>query len=401
MTADPAQSLDPESILAEARERAGLEDFGAEAFREGLVRLLASLEGEARLNAAGRAAQRERTLGLLVNRLRVEDHFHRHPEIREERIQAPLFIAGLARTGTTLLHRLLASDPGLEAVLWWECRNPAPFPGARPGERDPRIAEAESQVKLILETMPVLAAIHPWDAQGPDEEILLMEHSFRSQVPESSAHVPGYRAWLDACDQRPAYATLKQLLQFLQWQKRRAGRAAERWVLKAPCHLSTLGVLFEVFPDAKVVQTHRDPLETIPSVASMYRALWGLASDAVDAREVGRQCLDRWARALKSCLDYRERRGGERFLDVWYEDVLRDPLGQARRIQAFLGREPGEGAERAMRAWLAGNPREGRAAHEYGMQEFGLTREAIEREFAAYRERFILSRASRPRAAGA
>jgi hypothetical protein len=390
---EPGAALDEGGILAEARARAGLEDFGDESFRAGLSRLLASLEREARLSPAGRAAQRERAIGLLVNRLRAQQHFARHPEILEQRIEAPLFVVGLARTGTTLLHRLLASDPGLSAVLWWECRSPAPFPGARPGEPDPRIADAESQVKLILETAPVLASIHPWDARGPDEEILLMEHSFWSHVPESGANVPSYRAWVDASDPRPAYAYLKRLLQFLQWQKRRAGRAGERSVLKSPCHLAAIEVLFETFPDARVVQTHRDPLETIPSVASMYRALWSLASDEVDPREVGRQCADRYGRALRHCLDHRARRGDGRFLDVWYEDVLRDPLAEVRRIHAFLGRALGPAAERAMRAWLAANPREGRGAHAYSAAEFGLTRAGLERDFASYRERFILPRA--------
>ena len=265
--------LAPEDVVAEANAKAGRDRFDDESFREALARLLTSLDREAGLSAVGRATQRARSVESLVLRHGLEQHEARHPEIRAEEVAAPLVIAGLARTGTTLLHRLLSVDPGLTAARWWEVRFPAPFPGFDWRGPDPRIAEAHAQVKWILENQPVLAAIHPWDAEGPDEEIMLMEHSFLSWVPESGANVPGYRAWLDAQDLRPAYTLLRRLLQFLQWQKRRRGERAGRWVLKAPMHLGFVDLLLETFPGAHVIQTHRDPLETLPSVASFYFAL--------------------------------------------------------------------------------------------------------------------------------
>jgi hypothetical protein len=323
----------------------------------------------------------------------LEQHEARHPEIAREEIGAPLVIVGLARTGTTMLHRLLAADPGLYAARWWEVRFPAPPPGwdsrgASPAP-DPRIAEARAQVAWILEHQPVLAAIHPWDAEGPDEEIMLMEHSFLSHVPESGANLPSYRAWLDAQDLRPAYALLRRLLRFLQWQKRRRGEAAERWVLKTPMHLGYLDLLFETFPGAHVIQTHRDPLETIPSVASMYLALWGLATEKPDPREVGRQCLERYAGALRRCLAVRDRLPAERFVDVDYRAVARDPVAEVRRIYAAVSRTLTPEAEAAMRAWVEKNPREHRPPHEYAMETFGYTRDALLREFAGYRARFL------------
>jgi hypothetical protein len=337
----------------------------------------------------------------------LEAHEARHPEIGREEIAAPLVIVGLARTGTTMLHRLLSSDPGLYSARWWEVRFPAPFPEVRsaapipevrsaapiPGwdwrGPDPRIAAARAQVAWILEHQPVLASIHPWDAEGPDEEVMLIEHSFLSWVPESGANLPSYRAWLDTQDLRPAYALLRRLLRFLQWQKRRRGEAAERWVLKSPMHLGFLDVLFETFPGARVIQTHRDPLETIPSVASFYLALWGLAAEKPDPLEVGRQCLERYAGALRRCLAVRDRLPAECFVDVDYRAVARDPLAEVRRIYGAVGRTLTPAAEAAMRAWVAKNPREHRPPHEYTMETFGYTREAIEREFAAYRARFI------------
>lgn len=385
--------LDEASVLAEARRRAGRDDFGDEGFREPLRVLLDALDREAGLHPGGRAAQRARIVESLVTRLRVQDHLERHPEILDEELGAPVVVVGLARTGTTMLQRLLASDPDACALLWWEARSPAPFPGSRWRERDPRVADARRQVRQILEAVPELAAIHPWDPEGPDEEILLLEHTFLSLVPESGANLPGYRAWLTHQDLAPGYAYLKRLLQFLQWQKRESGRGAGRWVLKSPCHLAYLERLFETFPGARVIQTHRDPLETIPSVASLYSALWRLASDRVDEREVGRQCMERWSWALERCLRARDAMPGERFFDVWYREVGADPMAAVRRIYAFLGRALTRDAESAMRRWTREHARERRAAHEYTLERFGLTRDTVERAFAEYRERFIVGRA--------
>ena len=384
-------SLDEASIVAEARAKAGLDDFGDESFREAMRVLLAALDREAGLLDFGRAAQRARVVDLLVNRLRAEDAFRRHPEILAEPIAPPLVIVGLPRTGTTLLHRTLAQDRRLFSARWFECRYPAPLPGAVPGGPDPRIAQAEAEVQAMLSGSPALAAIHPLDAHAADEEILLLEHSFYSTVPESGANVPSYGRWLDAHDQTPGYRYLRKLLQLLQWQKRRAGQQAERWVLKTPHHLGFADVLLEVFPGALIVQTHRDPVESIPSLASMITALWSLVAEHVDPQEVARQWSAKMARALDRCLAVRDRHP-DRFVDVWFLDAVRDPVGQARRIYEAAGLVLTSEAEAAMHAFMATNPREGRPPHQYTLAEFGLTEDGIARDFAAYRERFILNR---------
>jgi len=396
MGEDASPAFDEASILTEARAVSGLQDFGDESFREPLRVLLHSLDTEANLSAAGRTAQRTRILDSLVVRLRAEDHIHRHPEILDEKIEAPVVIVGLARTGTTLLQRLLASDPFFQSVLWWECRNPAPFPGSDWTAHDPRVDDAREQVRSILEAVPQLAAIHPWDPEGPDEEVLLLEHAFLSQVPESGANLPSYRTWLTEQDLTPGYEYVARMLRFLQWQKKRAGRSGEAWILKSPCHLAYLDVLFRVFPDVRVIQTHRDPLETIPSVASMYSALWELATDEVDRTLVGRQCRERYAWALSLSLRMRDRLPAERFHDIWFRDVLREPMEQVRRIYAWLDRELSPVAERAMLRWLGENARDKRAPHEYTMETFGYTARGLARDFARYRERFIIGREEGP-----
>jgi hypothetical protein len=385
----PVAVFDEASILAEARQKAGFDDFGDESFREPLRVLLDSLEREAELSEIGRATQRGRLVDSLVTRLVTESYIQRHPEILEREIDQPVVIVGLARTGTTMLHRLLGSGPDFEAARWWEVRYPAPFPGSDWRRDDPRIPAAHEEVRMTLEAVPVLATVHPWDPEGADEEIMLLEHSFMSHVPESGANLPSYRAWLDRQDLVPAYRYLRRLLQFVDWQKHEAGRRRGRWLLKAPFHLGYIDALLDVFPGARVLQTHRDPLETIPSAASMYRALWELNTDHVDAHEVGRQVCERYSWALERCMRSRERLPEGTFLDVAYRDVQADPLAQAGRVYEWLGMEESAEAVRAMEAWLADNRRDQRPPHRYTLEEFGYTPEGLAAEFSEYRKRHI------------
>jgi hypothetical protein len=380
--------LELRALLAEAERRTGLSDFGDLAFLEPLEHLLESLREEAGLNAVGRAMQFERNVGLLVNRLRTEDHYRRHPEIDEERIEQPLMIVGLARTGTTMLHRMMASDPRWLALLWYESRNPAPFPDGERAAIDPRITDAEAEVAAMLAGSPDLIAAHPMDAHAPDEEIMLVEHAFTSWNPEAFCRVPSYSAYLDTIDLAPAYRYLVRLLRFLQWQKHRRGETATRWVLKAPFHLGSIDRLFEVFPDARIVMTHRDPAQTVPSLASLVRTLYVLGSDRVDTGEIGAHWSQRWSRALERAIASRAKRE-DRFLDVHYAELVADPMAQVRRIYAHAGLELTAAAEAQMRQWAVENERDRRPVHAYTLEEFGYTQDGLRREFAAYCERFL------------
>ena len=216
--------------------------------------------------------QRERTVNVLATRARVESWFHRHPEIADEHIGAPLVVCGLPRTGTTMLHRVIAEDPEFDSAKWYETRFPAPFDGwdpCAPDAPDERIAVAKEEVRMTLELAPELMAIHPFDATSPDEEIMLLEQSFYSAVPDSYCRLPSYAEWVDAQDQMPGYRYLLRMLQFLQWQHRQRGGVRPRWTLKSPHHLHYLRELFTLFPDATVVQTHREPEQIVPSICSM------------------------------------------------------------------------------------------------------------------------------------
>ncbi len=379
----------PRDLLEEAERATKLRDFGDAAFRAPLRVLLEALREEAPLNATGIALMRGRVLESLMTRLRTEDWIRRNPEIEREEIAAPIVVVGQTRTGTTMLHRLLASDPRHHGALWWEVRFPAPLPDTRWDAPDPRIAIAEAEVAGILAADPEQASIHPWDAQAPDEEIMLLEHTFLSHVPESFTNLPTYRAWIETQDWTPAYAYLKRFLQFLQWQKRKRGALRERWVLKTPGHLGYLDTLLRVFPGALIVQTHRDPVQTIPSAASLNRSLWRLSSDDVDDREVGRQWQARMKWAVERSLASRETIPAQQVADVGFEDVLSDPLAAVAKIYEAFGIPLTPAVRDALSQWLRDNRRDKRPAHEYSLAEFGMSEAQIRADFAAYRRRFI------------
>lgn len=385
----PEVRFETQIVLDEACRRAGLDDFGDALFLDPMRRLFASLEDEAGLHAICRATMYERILGSLVGRLSAQDYFNRHPEILDEVVVAPTVIVGLARTGSTMMHRLLSADPKVYAVRWWECRAPSPYPGSDWRNTDPRIQDAHTEVAAILEAAPELATIHPWDPEGPDEEIMLLEHAFLSGVPDAFCNVPSYRRFVMESDLRDGYAYMKRMLQFLQWQKKQAGHPAERWILKAPFHVARIPQIFEAFPDAMIVQTHRDPVETSPSIASLYSATWRTTTANVDPLLVGEQCLELWSWGIAKCLADRDAGYEDRFIDVQYEDTRKNPMDSIARIYERLDRPFSNEAREAMKLWGDENRRDKRAVHSYSLEEFGYTREGICEAFADYRARFI------------
>ena len=384
-----ATDLDLDRILSDACERASLEDFGADWFREPLQRLLRGFDEEANLNAMGRAIQRERIVAILVTRLQLEDYWRRYPEIEEEVINEPVVIIGFGRTGTTLLQRLLAADERFYATMWWEARFPVPFPGEAIENPKFRIQAALDEVKMMYETVPDLESIHPMDAMQADEEILLLEQSFFSSTPEATAKLTNFARWLDAQDQTPGYEYLKRLLQFLQWQKRKRGVSAERWILKSPHHIHYTDVLLNVFPDTKIVQTHRDPVEVMPSWASLNYSLWQQNSDDPDPIECGEHWNEKMATGMTRCMAVRDRGNEGRFLDIDFRETARDPLSVAQKVYDFIG-WPFTGTARAsLERWLAENGREKRPPHDYTLEMFGFSEAGLKEKYLEYRRRFI------------
>jgi hypothetical protein len=380
----------PDSLVREACAVDGLSDFGDDHHCQPLEKLLYSLEHEARLNDIGSAVLRQRVIDVLATRLRVQAYIQRYPEILDEVICEPLVIVGLPRTGTTMLHRTIAADHRMYAPLWYETRFPCPALDWNPSGEDQRIVDGEAEMKAMLDANPGLLSVHPMDALGPDEDIMLLEQSFYSFTLQSFANLPSFDAWIEAQDHRPGYEYLLVLLKFLQWQKKRTGQQAQRWTLKAPHHLHYMDLVFKVFPDAKVVQSHRDPLETIPSLASMISEIWCIYSDHADPLEVGRQWARKFSRGMNHTMDVRAQVGEERFLDLWFRDTVSQPLVEIRKVYDFIGMDFTAEAKAEMLQWQDFNKRELRPSHEYTLQQFGFTEASLAEQFARYRRRFIL-----------
>lgn len=377
--------LDADRMIAAARRAEGLDDLGADDFREPLEVLLQSLAEEAALTPVGAAIASQRVVGSLRNRLRVVAARGRHPA--RPAPAPPLLITGLQRTGTTFLQRLLGSDPRLRPLRSWEALAAVPFRG-RDGRRpDRRMAAAKQAEQGLRFLAPDFFAIHPVDADGPEEEVLLMDPSFRSPVPEATFRVPTYSRWLEGADQRPAYAWLRDSLDLVA-----ADDPAPRpWLLKSPAHLEHLDVLLDTFPGIRVVHTHRDPVETVASFCSMIAHGRGIFSDAVDPADVGREWLRKTGRMVDRALATRDARGDAAFLDVRYEELVADPVGTVARIYAFADLEVDDAARARVEATRERSPQHRFGRHRYRLEDFGLEARDVEATFAAYRRRFDLS----------
>ena len=377
-------ALEADRLLAAAARRTGLHDFGDAAFREPFERLLRSLRRDARLTLVGRIAARIELTSLLVNRLALERDRMHHPGIAAERITRPLVITGLPRSGSTLLHGLLAQDPASRVPLHWELRFPSP-PDRSLRDADPRIERAARDIGWFSRLSPEFRKIHPVDARLPEECVVILGHSFLSYGFSSSWFVPAYHAWLEAQDLEPAYRYHRRFLQHLQW-----AQSGERWLLKAPPHLPGVRALFAVYPDANVVVTHRDPLEVVASVASLHVTLRRTFARGVDPAAVGPEVSAMLANDVRRGFTARADGCGppEQFVDVWYGELLDDPLAVVRRIYRQFDLHLSPETVGRMRTYLAANPKDRNGPHVYSLADFGLDPAVERRRYREYRERW-------------
>ncbi len=419
--------LDVDSMVAKARRKTGLSSFGDDWFMEPLSVLVRSIDEEADLTLLGRLIQRRRIEGALATRLRVEELLRRRPEIRDIELGPIVLIAGLQRTGTTTLHRLLASLPEMRAIAAWEGLNPLPLPREEPGDPHARIRQALIAERAVAYLAPAFFAVHPAEHDAPEEDVLLLDVSFMSQSAEATMHVPAYARWLEGRDrthaheaqgapasppassrdharayeatrtQAPsgrswpdharAYEEFRTLLQILQWQRPRL-----HWVLKTPHHMEYLDVALDVFPTATIVRTHRDPRKSIPSFCSMVAHARGLFSDRVDSREIGAHWFAKTCRLVERAASVRASADPRRFVDVSYYDLVREPMAVLHQVCERTGIPFGPDALRAAERTASRNVQHRYGRHVYEPESFGLSREAIETRMAAYRKRHGIPR---------
>jgi hypothetical protein len=378
-TADTANALDVDGLLSAAREKTGFHDYGDEWFVEPLTVLTTALADEARLSEMGLAMTQQRLTALLADRLRLRKYQADHPEVTEQEVTVAAEICGLPRTGSTLLHRLLASSPLVTSTLSWETSYPLPFPGEGP-DAELRKQKARDRYEMFMQMAPDFGDIHTIEWDGPEEDVILLDRTFTSMSFDSFYWVPSYGDWLRAFDQAPAYRELREWLQALQWQD--PSRKGRPWMLKSPHHLTAVDTVLDTFPGCKIVMTHRTPTQAVPSYASMVCAISGQYSDDVDPLEVGPYWRDRFVVALRDFTEVRDRRP-DRIVDVGFKDQMSDPVGTATRVLGELG----VAADRdALEAYMAHNREQRHGSHDYTAEDFGLSEDELEQDFAFYQK---------------
>lgn len=379
-----ATELDVSELLDGACAKTGLTDFGDDWFREPLDVLVRALNTEAALSPQGHGLTKHRLTALLADRLRLREFQRANPSVLGTDVRVAAEICGLPRTGSTLLHRLLAASPQVTSTLSWEVAYPLPFPGEGP-DAERRKHRARERMRMFEQLSPDFGDLHTvvWD--GPEEDVLLLDRTFVSMSFDSFYRVPSYGDWLRSADQRPAYRELREWLQVLQWQ---SPARSLPWVLKSPHHLTAADTVLDEFPTCKIVMTHRSPVSAVPSYASMVRAMSSQYSSRTDPVLIGRYWSRRFAKTLRDFGSARARRPG-RFVDVRFTDTVTRPLEVARQVLGALGLPAGPADDAAFEDYLARNRAERHGSHSYAPEDFGLSEDGLRRDFAFYTEVYL------------
>jgi hypothetical protein len=381
--------FDPEALIDQAREWAGSDDFGTdldenETWRDGLGRLCDGFMADARLNDLGVEIAALDVVRALKNRLQVVDWRKSHPEIAEEKIERPIFIVGQPRTGTTILFDLLAQDPSLRPPLTWEVDAPLPVPRPETYETDPRIAETQASLEMSEHIIPGFMSWHPMGAQVGQECVRITASQFCSMIFSVQYRLPSYYKWLlYEADHRQAYRFHRIFLQHLQ------SGVSGQWLLKSPAHLWTLDALLETYPDAVIVQTHRDPLKVIASVSALTNHLRRMASDQTSIADCAVQSCEEIVVGLQRGMTLRDSIPPGQVIDVQFADFMRDPFATIRSLYGRLDRELTPHAEYRMREHLAAHPGDGGGGR-YSWADTGLDAEQLREQVGAYQQRYAV-----------
>jgi hypothetical protein len=380
------------ALLEGARRATQLTDFGDEAFRAHLGVLLRAYDEEAHLTPFGRMMVNQELSGILKSRLSVQQAWTQRPSILQAAVRRPIFILGLPRTGTTALHFLLGEDPQNQVLEYWLAAAPGPRPPRREWETDPRYVAAVRGLKMMYYLDPSLKAIHLMTADGPDECRHLFLQSFLDDTFDSNATIPSYTKWYAQQDMHPVYARHRDILKLIQAAPTDGAALPERrWVLKYPAHMRNLRVLLDTYPDACIVQTHRDPARVLPSICSLVAGWRGLYEGAVDRHAIGRWQLDMWSSMVQTAMAVRQTSPAAQFYDFSFSELTTEPIAAIKRMYTHFGFDFTPDAEQRMRAWHAANPQGKHGGHRYAAADFGLSDGAIGERFAPYMRHFEIA----------
>ncbi len=372
-----------QSLHDAASERTGLSDFGDDRYREGLEILLAAYDENPYFNEVGRRAALDSVVTALIGRLESQRGWKHDSRWSETRIEQPLFVLGLPRTGTTALHKLLAEDPASQSLPHWLGVHPEPRPPLSTWDSHPAYRETKARLDALYERSPGMRAAHDMQADEPDECRLLRMQSFADFTFDTS-YVPRYRAWLMDLDQREVYARYRDNLRMI------GAGDGRRWVLKCPGHLWALDALLHHFPDACVIQTHRAPEQVIPSGCSLRFAASKALEPELPPETIGRDNVERWHTILERAFEVRRRTDPARFYDLDFRAFVRDPIAEIERIYSYFSIPLSQRARAAMQSRHAARPRHQHGEHRYQAASFGLSDDGLRARFADYRARYGL-----------
>lgn len=374
--------LNTQSILDAARSQTGLHNLGDDSILDGLNILVNALNTEADLTEAAKPRLAAMLTATLANRLQVENHLATHPDLLDRPIEKPLFVFGLPRTGTTMTINLLGADPARRVFMRWEAFHSAPPAAAGALRTDPRYLAEQERLNMSLKYVPHISAIHHEDADSSTECQFAMSPSFCSQVYDSQYHIPSYSEWFLNADYAPAFRYHKRLMQCLQENN------GGRWTFKNPWHPLYLDALTNIYPDAQLAMTHRDPADVVGSACSLVYQVRKMFSDNVDAKAVGVTLMRTFDIMIERQNDYRTKHGTDAIYDIQYADQVRDPIGTMRALYDHFDEPFTPQAETAMNAMMAANPQGKHGKHEYALEDYGLTRAGIHAHFKDYTEQF-------------
>lgn len=370
-----------DSLLADAVVRTGLSDFGDPSFREGYDRFLADLDAEGRLSEVGAAAT-EAQIGLLLrSRLATIAAWQARPDHAGRAVVAPLIITGIVRSGTTALHRLLAIDPQFQGIEHWLVRAPRPRPPAAQWPDDPDYRAAGAALDQMIAAAPEMLNDHMMTVDAVEESIFVLAPTFANNMFPSQWTVPAYDAWYRGIDERPCYRWLGDTLRLIG-----VDAPDRRWLLKNPTDLHAIDAVLDVFPDAKIIQTHRDPVDAIPSIANLLLAVRRMfEGDAAEPRQILAREAEFWAEALQRTEMKKAQLPGS-FIDIEFGGFVRDQMAAVDAIYRHFGLTLAPAVEAEMRAWLAANPRRSGRLQRHRAEDFGMSSGDLAARFAEYRK---------------
>lgn len=374
-----------DALIEEAQRATGLDRFDSESFREGLEILVKDVNDGNRPDPCVDRMEAD-ILKVLRDRLKSTDYLARNPELLTRPIERPVFVFGIPRTGTTMISNLLAADPARRSPLTWEIEDPVPPATTATLKTDPRALARLEAERQMLAARPEMGKYYRNSAIYPNECVYIQAHDFKTLFWESRGKLPGYREFIFSTDVTSAYEYEKRFLQLLQ------AEAPGIWNLKMPSHALFIPTLLKVFPDARLIWTHRDPFTATGSLCSLISLAHRGYMGHVDAEWIADNYPKQAAEHANRAMDARDAIGDDRIIDVHYAEMMRDPMATMRKVYAQLGDEFTPAAEAAMQGWIDDNPQDKFGTHEYKLAQYGLSKEKLEPLFERYLSRFDVER---------